>query len=178
MLTVFRTAVASGLSLLSVYFIPQTVGRQAKEPVAFSFRSLDGGNVTDADLRGKVAVLIFSDRRLPISRKRAESVRFLVYEFAPRGVVFYLISTDSETPGSKNYASDEAVREYGRKSGLRLPVLRDPEGKTLREYGRDQIPLVVVLDRQGRVDGKPLEGFGPRGYLERTLRSRLRRLTR
>ena len=105
-------------------------------------------------------------------------MRFLVYEFAPRGVVFYLISTDSETPGSKNYASDEAVREYGRKSGLRLPVLRDPEGKTLREYGRDQIPLAVVLDRQGRVDGKPLEGFGPRGTLERTLRSRLRRLTR
>lgn len=178
MLTVFRIGVAVVLSSLLVYFSPQTRARQGAEPVKFSFRSLDGGNVTDADLRGKVAVLIFSDRRLPISKKRAESVRFLVYEFAPRGVVFYLISTDSETPGSKNYASDEAVREYGRKSGLRLPVLRDPEGKTLRAYGRGQIPLVVVLDRQGRVDAKPLEGFGPRGYLERTLRSRLRRLTR
>lgn len=178
MLTVFRLAVAIGLSFLSVYFMPQAVGRQAQGPVEFSFRSLDGGNVTDTDLRGKVAVLIFSDSRLPISKEQAESVRFLVYEFAPRGVVYYLISTDAETPGSKNYASDEAVREYGRKSGLRLPVLRDPGGKTLREYGRDQLPLVVVLDRQGRVDGKPLEGFGPKGSLERTLRSRLRRLTR
>ena len=178
MQTVFRIAVATGFSLLSVYFTPQTAGRQARGPVEFSFRALDGGNVTGADLRGKVAVLIFSDSRLPISKKRAESVRFLVYEFAPRGVVFYLISTDSETPGSKNYATDEAVREYGRKSGLRLPVLRDPEGKTLREYGRYKIPLVVVLDRQGRVDGKPREGFGPRGSLERTLRPRLRRLTR
>lgn len=178
MLTVFRIAVAIALSALSVNFTPQTVGRQPQGPVEFSFRSLDGGNVTDANLRGKVAVLIFSDRRLPISREQAESVRFLDYEFAPRGVVFYLISTDSETPGSKKYASDEAVREYGRKSGLRLPVLRDPGGKTLGKYGRNQVPLVVVLDRQGRVDGKPLEGFDPRGSLERTLRSRLRRLTR
>lgn len=178
MLTVFRIAVAIGLSSLSVYFTPQTVGRLEQEPVEFSFRSLDGGNVTEADLRGKVAVLIFSDSRLPISKKQAESVRFLAFEFAPRGVVFYLISTDSETPGSKNYASDEAVWEYGRKSGLRLPVLRDTGGKTLRKYGKTQIPLVVVLDRQGRVDRKPLEGFSLKGSLERTLRSRLRRLTR
>jgi hypothetical protein len=40
------------------------------------------------------------------------------------------------------------------------------------------IPLVVVLDRQGRVDGKPLEGFGPKGSLERALRPQLTRLTR
>jgi peroxiredoxin len=178
MVSVLRTWVAVALSLPLLIFAPPTFGRQIREPARFSFRSLDGGSVTDADLRGKVAVFVFLDSRLPVSKRQAESVRFLNHEFAPRDVVFYLVSTDSEAPGSKNYASDEAVREYGRKTDMRLPLLRDPEGKTLREYGRGQIPLVVVLDREGRVDGTPLEGFGPKGALERTLRRQLRRLTR
>jgi hypothetical protein len=93
-------------------------------------------------------------------------------------VAFYLIFIDSESSGSKNYASDERLREFARKRRLRLPLLRDPEAKIVREYDREQIPLVVVLDRQGHVNGKPLEGFGPEGYLERNLGNQLWRLTR
>jgi hypothetical protein len=69
------------------------------------------------------------------------------------------------------------VREHLHKRGLRLPILRDPGGKTLRKHGRGQIPLVVVLDGEGRVEGKPLEGFGPRGSFLRNMRPRLARLT-
>jgi peroxiredoxin len=177
MLTVYRIAVAVVLSFLSVYFSPQTFGRQETGTVKFSFRSIDGGNVTDADVRGKVVVFISSASWLPVSRRRAAVVRRLADEFTPQGVVFYLISTDSESPRSKNYASDERLREVARKRGLPFPILRDPKGKTLRKYGRDQIPLIVVLDKQGRVDGKPLEGFGPEGALDRTLGSQLMRLT-
>lgn len=176
MLTVYRIVVAVVLSFLSVYFSPQTFGRQETGTVKFSFRSIDGGNVTDADVRGKVVVFISGASWLPISRQRAATVRRLADEFAPQGVVFYLISTDSESPRSKNYASDKRLRQIARKRGLPFPILRDPEGKTLRKYGRDQIPLIVVLDKQGRVDGKPLEGFGPEGALDRILGSQLMRL--
>ena len=177
-MTGFRLTFAVVFLLLTANSAPPTLGGQERQPVKFSFRSLDGGSVTDEVLRGKVAVLIFGDSRLPVSKKLADSVRFLSHEFAPRGVVFYLVVTNSETPGSTNYASDEAVREYVRKRGMQLPILRDPEGKTLKEYGKGQIPLAVVLDRDGRVDGRPLEGFGPKGSSERTLRAQLRRLTR
>ena len=176
-LTVYRVAAALLLSSLLVCAMPRAYGAQGEGPAEFSFRSLDGGSVTGADLRGKVAVLIFGDARLRITKEQAESVRLLAFEFAPKGVVFYLVSTDSETPGAKNYASDEAVREHLRKRGLQLPILRDPGGKTLKKYGRGQIPLAVVLDREGRVEGKPLEGFGPRGSFLRHLRPRLAHLT-
>jgi len=178
MLTVFRIAVAVVLSSLLVYFSPQTRARQEAGPVKFSFRSLDGGNVTDADLRGKVSVLIFTASWLPITRKQSASVNRLTAEFTPRGAAFFLVCIDSETPSSKSYASDERLREFARKRRLRLPVLRDPGGKTLREYDRKQIPLIVVLNKEGVVDGKPHEGFGPEGALDFTLGNQLMRLTR
>ena len=173
MLRVYRTAFAI---FLLVYFLPQPLG-QHTGPVKFSFRSIDGGNITDVDVRGKVVVLIHSAAWLPVSRERAAAVRRLADEFTSKGVVFYLVSTDSESPTSKNYASDERLREVAQKHHLSFPILRDPEGKTLRKYGKRQIPLIVLLDKQGRVSGKPLEGFGPEGYLDRTLGSRLMRLT-
>lgn len=177
MLAVHRVAVAVLLSSLLVCAAPRARGAQDEGPAEFSFRSLDGGSVNGSDLRGKVVVLIFGDARLRVTKEQAESVRLLAAEFAPKGVAFYLVSTDSERPRSKNYASDEEVRKHLRKRGLQLPILRDPGGKTLRKYGRGQIPLVVVLDREGRVEGKPLEGFGPRGSFLRHLRPRLARLT-
>ena len=177
MLTVHRVAAAVLLSSLLMCAAPRARGAQGEAPVEFSFRALDGGNVTSSDLRGKVAVLIFGDARLRVTKEQAESVHLLEAEFAPRGVVFYLVSTDSETPGARNYASDAEVRELLHKRGLRLPILRDPGGRTLRKYGRGQIPLAVVLDGEGRVEGKSLEGFGPRGSFLRHLRPRLARLT-
>ena len=176
-MTVHRVATAVFLTALLVCAAPRAHGAQGEAPAEFTFRSLDGGNVTSADLRGKVAVLIFGDARLRVTKEQAESVRLLEFEFAPRGVVFYLVSTDPDTPGARNYASDEEVREQLHRRGLRLPILRDPGGRTLRKYGRGQIPLVVVLDGEGRVEGKPLEGFGPKGSLLRNLRPRLARLT-
>jgi peroxiredoxin len=178
MLTVFRAAVVTVLSLLLVEFIPGTFAGQGTEPPKFSFRSLDGGVVTEADLRGKVAVLMFTASWLPITKWQSASVSRLTAEFAPRGVAFYLIFIDSESPRSKNYASDERLREFARKRRLRLPLLRDPEAETVRKYDREQIPLIVVLDRQGHVDGRPLEGFGPEGDLEHNLGNQLWRLTR
>ena len=177
MLKVFRIAVAVVLSSLLVCSSPQTRARQEAGAVKFSFRSLDGGNVTDADLRGKVSVLIFTASWLPITRKQSASVNRLSVEFVPRGVAFFLVCIDSETPSSKNYASDKRLREFVRKRRLRLPMLRDPEGKTLREYGREQIPLIVVLNKEGVVDGKPLEGFGREGAIYFTLGDQLTRLT-
>lgn len=177
MLKVHRVAAAVLLSSLMVCATPCAYGVQGEARAEFSFRSLDGGSVTSSDLRGKVAVLIFGDARLRVTKEQAESVRLLAAEFAPKGVAFYVVSTDSERPRSKNYASDDEVREHLRKRGLQLPILRDPGGRTLRKYGRGQIPLVVVLDSEGRVEGKPLEGFGPRGSFLRNLRPRLTRLT-
>jgi peroxiredoxin len=146
-------------------------------PIKFSLRSLDGETVTDADVRGKVAVFIISSIRLPVENRQAVSLRNLVRDYAPRGVVFYLVSTDSESLKSKYYASDAQLRQFASELDLPLKVLRDPGGENLKRHSKDLIPLIVVLDRQGRVDGQPVEGYGE-ASLGSILRPQLARLTR
>jgi peroxiredoxin len=151
--------------------------QQDAAPIKFSLRSIDGETVTDADVRGKVAVFIVSSIRLPVENRQAVSLRNLVRDYAPRGVVFYLVSTDSESPKSKYYASDAQLRQFASDLDLPLKALRDPGGENLKRHNRDLIPLIVVLDRQGRVDGRPVEGYGE-ASLGSILRPRLARLTR
>jgi len=88
MLTAHRLAAAVLLSSLLFCAAPRADGAQGEGPAEFSFRSLGGGSVTGADLRGKVAVLIFGDARLRVTKEQAESVRLLALEFAPKGVAF------------------------------------------------------------------------------------------
>lgn len=79
MLTVHRVAAAVLLSSLLFCATPRAYGAQGEAPAEFSFRSLDGGRVTGAGLRGKVAVLIFGDTRLRVTKEQAESVRLLAF---------------------------------------------------------------------------------------------------
>src|SRR5918996_5135048 len=98
-------------------------------PVEFSMRSIDGQNVTSESLRGEVVVLAFGASWLPLSRTQLQGIRKLADKYSERGVVVYWVSTDSESPKSKNYATDEQLRTFSKKYGLSVTVLRDPDGK-------------------------------------------------
>ncbi|HMF57869.1 MAG TPA: redoxin domain-containing protein, partial [Pyrinomonadaceae bacterium] len=68
-------------------------------------------------------------------------------------MIVYWVSTDSDSPRSRNYASDEQLREFAKKYDLNLTVLRDPDGRISKQFGVDQIPAIVILDKQGNVYG-------------------------
>ena len=78
-------------------------------PVEFSMRSIDGQTVTSESLRGEVVVLAFGASWLPLSRTQLQGIRKLADEYSSRGVVVYFVSTESEDPKSKNFASDAAI---------------------------------------------------------------------
>jgi peroxiredoxin len=177
MLTFNRKVVVAVLWPLLIGFSLGVFGQEDISAIKFSLRSIDGGNVTDADVRGKVVVFITTSRRLPVRAGHVASFRNLMRDYSSRGVDFYLVSTDSESRKSKRYVSDEQLRQFTREIDLPLKALRDPGGATMRKYGRDLIPLIVVLDKQGRVDGKPIEGYGQRSAAL-ILRPQLARLTR
>lgn len=128
-------------------------------------------------VRGKVVVFITTSSRLPVRARQVASLRNLIHDYSPRGVDFYLVSTDSESRKSKRYVSDEQLRQFARELELPLKVLRDPGGETTHKYGRDLIPLIVVLNKEGRVDGKPIQGYGQRSAAS-ILRPQLARLTK
>jgi peroxiredoxin len=128
-------------------------------------RSIDGQAITSESLRGEVVVMAFGATWLPLSRKQAQGVRKLADKYAGHGVAVYWVSIESESPKSKNYASDEQLREFARKNELNVTVLRDPDGKVSKQLGVDQIPAIVILDKQGNVVGKPINGLDPQGKL-------------
>jgi peroxiredoxin len=139
--------------------------QRAGGPVAFSFRSVDGQTVTSDSLKGEVVVLAFGASWLPLSKTQLQGVRKLADEYADRGVVVYWVSTESEDSKSKNYASNEQLQAFAQKYGLKVTVLRDPDGITSKKFGIDQLPSIIILDKDGNPVGAPIGGLDPQGNL-------------
>jgi peroxiredoxin len=168
-----RSFVAATISILfalvSLVSTQPPAAAEASPAVEFSLRSIDGQTISSDSLRGEVVVLAFGASWLPLSRKQVQGVRKLADNYAGRGVAVFWVSTESESPKSKNYASDEQLRQFSRKNELNVTVLRDPESKISKELGVDQIPAIVILDKQGDVHGSPIGGFDPEGDLTKQL---------
>ena len=144
--------------------------------VDFSLHSVDGQTVTSESLRGEVVVLAFGASWLPLSKTQLQGVRKLADEYSSRGVVVYWVSTESDDPKSKNYASDEQLKSFAHKYGLKVTVLRDPDGAVSKKFGVDQLPSIVILDKQGNISGAPIGGLDPGGNLATQLAARLDKL--
>src|SRR5205085_8965879 len=99
------------LPFSSSAFMPRKATR-TPQAVEFSLRSIDGQTVSSASLHGEVAVLAFGASWLPLSRTQLQGIRKLADKYSEQGVVVYWVSTDSESPKSKNYATDEQLRAF------------------------------------------------------------------
>ncbi len=168
--------VLAGLMVVFASSIAFAQNRTAAGPVDFSLRSIDGQTVTSSSLRGEVVVLAFGASWLPLSRVQIQGVRKLADEYADRAVVVYWVSIESADPKSKNYASDEQLRGFAQKYGLKVTVLRDPDGAISKKLGIEQVPSIVILDKEGNVSGAPIGGLDPQGNLAAQLASRLDKL--
>jgi cytochrome c biogenesis protein CcmG/thiol:disulfide interchange protein DsbE len=141
-------------------------------PVDFSLHSTDGQTITSESLRGEVVVLAFGASWLPLSKNQLQGIRKLADEYSDRGVVVYWVSTESEDPKSKNFASNDQLRGFAQKYGIKVTVLRDPDGVTSKKFGIDQLPSIVIIDKQGN-PSEPIGGLDPNGNLANQLASRL-----
>jgi peroxiredoxin len=139
-----------------------------------TLRTLDGSPVQAENLDGKIAVLAVSTSFL-LTREQAASVKRLATDYAARGIVVYWVLTDSAVAKSKNFASDEDLREFARKNGLTAKVLRDPDGAAMQRYHVTQVPAFVILNH-GRIAGAPVEGIDTDGDVTAQVRQRLDQL--
>lgn len=171
-----RSAVASALALLLFLSATGFSQQRPNAPVQFSFRSIDGPTVSNEEVHGQVVVFAFGASWLPLSRKLAQGIRKVANDYSAHGVIVYWVSTDSDSPRSRNYASDEQLREFAKKYDLSLTILRDPEGRISKQFGVDQIPAIVILDKQGHVYGEPMNGLDPDVDLNNVLAKPLNRV--
>lgn len=158
------SALIAVLALLAISALGFSQQRAAG-PVEFSLRSIDGQTITSQSLKGEVVVFAFGASWLPLSRTQLQGVRKLADEYAERGVVVYWVSTESEDSKSKNFASDVQLRAFAQKYGLKVTVLRDPDGVVSKKFGVDQLPSIVILDKQGNPVGAPIGGLDPNGNI-------------
>ena len=138
---------------------------QSTGQVEFSMRSIDGQTVTSQSLRGEVVVLAFGASWLPLSKAQLQGIRKFADDYSSKGVVVYWVSTESENSKSKNFASDEQLRAFSQKYGLKVTVLRDPDGVISKRFRVDQLPSIIILDKQGSVAAGPIGGLDPNGNL-------------
>ncbi len=170
MLFTTRKRFLAGLLAITLAALVVAQGRGAAQ---FSLRSIDGQTVTSDSLRGEVVVLAFGASWLPLSKTQLQGVRKLADQYSDRGVVVYWVSTESEDSKSKNYASDDQLRNFSQRYGLKVTVLRDPDGVASKKMGVDQLPSIVILDKQGNIVGNPIGGLDPGGNLAGQLADRL-----
>jgi peroxiredoxin len=150
---------------------------RAQSPLDFKLKSVDGGEITSEMVRGDVVVLAFGSSQLgPLSKQQAQDVQELAEQFGPRDVRVYWVTTDSDKPQAKSYATDDQLRAFARKAGLKAAVLRDPEGALFKKTGADQIPAVVILDRRGAVSVPVVGGHDPKHTLVGELSDRLNKM--
>ena len=163
------------LFLLAVLAVATTVSGKAmaQSPADFTLQAIDGPPVSSDSLRGEVVVLGFGASWLPLTRNQMEGLKKLADQYAGRGVAVYWVSTESESPKSKNFASDDQLRELARK--YKMTVLRDPDGSVSGRLGVDQLPSIVIINKQGVV-AATLGGLDPTADLAKQLAEKLDKL--
>jgi peroxiredoxin len=157
----------AGVSLAVLLGLSSVVWGQksAAGPAEFSLRSIDRQVVTSDSLRGEVVVLAFGASWLQLSRAQLQGVKKLADTYTSKGVVVFWVSTESEDAKSKNYASDEQLRAFGKKYGLDVIVLRDPDMVVAKKLGANELPSIIILDKKGNLVGEPIKGIDPDGNL-------------
>jgi len=156
--------VSAALAVLTFVF---SASAQAPD---FSFRAVNGPQITADSVRGQVVVLSFGASWLPLTRNQMEGLKKLADQYAGRGVAVYWVSSESDSAKSKNFVSDDDLRALERK--YKITVLRDPDGAISKRMGVDQLPATVILNKTGQV-AATLGGLDPSADLARQLSERL-----
>jgi peroxiredoxin len=160
--------------MLHFAFVPQLFAKGAN----FSLRSIEGRTVSSQSLKGKIVVLAFGATWLPLSKTLAREIQRTAENYTGRPVEVFWVGIDSASPKSKNYASDDQLRTFASRSGLKVEVLRDPDAQASKNLGVDQLPAFVIIDREGNISGVPMCGLDPNAEISDQISASIDKLLR
>jgi len=106
----------------------------------FALRSVEGANHRLSEHRGEVVALIFWASWCGECRRELERFERLRVTYAPAGLVVLSVSLDEQQALAAAIAAA---------SGIGYPVLLDAGKKVSRTYRVDQLPLILLIDRNG-----------------------------
>ncbi|MBI5636465.1 MAG: thioredoxin family protein [Nitrospinae bacterium] len=124
------------------------VGIQAP---GFDLPGVDGKNHTlGGILEGRrAAVILFWCNHCPYVSSYEERIKKMAQRYAPKGVAFVLINSDSEAAHPED--SLENMKKRAAAAGYPFPYLRDKDGAVAGAYEAGTIPEAFVVDAAGAV---------------------------
>ena len=108
----------------------------------FALRSAAGTNHRLSEHRGEVVALVFWASWCGDCRRELERFERLRKTYAAVGLVVYGINLDKESAQSRAIAST---------TGIGYPVLADTDKEVSRSFQVNDLPLIVLIDRNGVV---------------------------
>ncbi len=108
----------------------------------FALRSATGSSHRLSEHRGEVVALVFWASWCGDCRRELERFERLKRTYGGVGLVVYGINLDKEK---------SRVGALVNAAGIGYPVLVDEDKEVSKEYGVDQLPLIVLIDRTGVV---------------------------
>jgi peroxiredoxin len=117
----------------------ELVGKPAPD---FALRSTGGPNLRLSEQRGDVVVLSFWSSRCNTCRTQLAELDRLYGTYRPAGFVVFGINVDDDAG---------AALEFVRSQGASFPMLVDPGKSVARAYDIDAMPMLVAIDRFGKV---------------------------
>ena len=120
-----------------------------------SLTALDGTPFSLSSMNGRVVVLMFAGVQDPQCRDEFKALEALGERFRDKEVSIYWV-----TVNPVGAASDERLRgQCGARTSV--AILRDSNQSAFKRFGGVQLPTAVILDRTGKVQGRPRGGFNP-----------------
>ncbi len=113
----------------------------------FTLKSLQGGNVSLKDFKGKVVLINFWATWCYSCIIEMPSMEKIYNKYKNEG--FVILGVDIMEP-------EERVRKFIQKNGYTFPILLDPEGSLRKDYPMTGIPTSYLVDKNGNLKSKIL----------------------
>jgi peroxiredoxin len=108
----------------------------------FALHAAAGGNVRLSEHKGEVVVLSFWSSRCASCRTQLTALERSRATYASAGLALYGVGVDDEPA---------RAREFARSAGVGFAMLLDPDKGVARVYEVDNLPMTVLIDRNGIV---------------------------
>jgi peroxiredoxin len=129
-------AAAAGLAAEPPYAL---VGREAPD---FALHAAGGDNVRLSEHRGEVVVLSFWSSRCTSCRTQLAALNRSFATYRSAGLSIYGVGVDDDPVQS---------RDFARSARVDFALLLDPAKEVSRSYQVDNLPMTVLIDRNGTI---------------------------
>jgi len=162
----------AALAAVTLSFSVRAQERTARKPT-FKLQALDG-HVTDlANEKGNVVLISFGATWCSPCSSELRILNEVLAEYKDKPVKFFWVSVEAP-----EQISNAALKRYAKERNLSFPVLRDSSQAVFSQFSpRVRLPMVVVINKDGDVDGAAQFGMrSPADAYKTDIRARLDKL--